>query len=201
MIRFEKLSKSVRRVLGLSAGAAVLTFASASSMAAIVCTSPALSVPANIDGVYMNLVTGAQGTSGGAVAGWDINLYQTGTPAALYFFWPTAPASSFGGVAIGNIYESLTSGAPIGAAQAYSLAAGQGGPPNYVNWHVVSSGRFLGVRFFNEATSAINYGWMQIITGSTNGFPATINQICYDNTGASITAGTTPVALQRFSVD
>lgn len=199
MMCSEKLSKSVRRVLGLSAGAVVLTFASASSMAAVVCSSPALSVPANIDGVYLNLVTGAQGTSGGAVAGWDINLYQTG--AALYFFWPTTPAASFGGVATGTVYESLTSGAPIGAAQTYSLAAGQGGPTNYVNWHVVSTGRFLGVRFFNEATSAINYGWMQINTGSTNGFPATINQICYDNTGASITAGTTPVALQRFSVD
>ncbi|MBL8297612.1 MAG: hypothetical protein JNN30_04610 [Rhodanobacteraceae bacterium] len=170
-------------------------------MAAVVCSSAAISVPANIDGVYLNLVTGAQGTAGGSVAGWDINLYQTGTPAALYFFWPATPATSFGGVATGTVYDSLTSGATIGAAQSYSVASGGGGAANFVNWQVASTGRFLGVRFFNEATSAINFGWLQLDTGATGGFPATINQYCYDNTGATITAGTTPVALQRFSID
>lgn len=201
-MRFE-LSNSVRKNLGLAAGALVLSFASASSMAAVLCSSAAVPVPANIDGVYMNLVTGATGTAGGGVAGWDINLYQTGTPAALYFFWPSSPANSFGGVATGTVYDSLTNGAPIGPAQTYIVSSGGGGAPPYVNWQTTTAqtGRFLGVRFFNEATSAINFGWLQIDTGASNGFPATVNQFCYDNTGAEINAGTTPVSLQQFSID
>ena len=43
--------------------------------------------------------------------------------------------------------------------------------------------------------------YAQASTGASGGFPATINQFCYDNTGATITAGTTPVSLQTFSVD
>ena len=198
-----ELSNSVRKSLGLAAGALVLSFASASSMAAVVCSSAGIAVPANIDGVYINLVTGATGTSGGGVSGWDINLYQTGTPAALYFFWPTTPANSFGGVATGTVYDSLLTGAPVGVAQTYIVSSGGGGAPPYVNWQTTTAqtGRFLGIRFFNEATAAINYGWMQIDTGASNGFPATINQYCYDNLGTAINTGTTPVSLQQFSID
>lgn len=171
--------------------AAALCLGSTSAMAAVVCSSAPVSVPANLDGVYLNIATGATGTSGSGVSGWDINLYQTGTPAGLYFFWPSTPASSYGGVATGTVYDSLLAGATVSAAQAYSVASGGGGAANYVNWQTTTAqtGRYLGVRFFNEATSAINYGWMQIDTGASNGFPATINQYCYDNTGAAIVTG------------
>jgi hypothetical protein len=171
--------------------AAALCLGSTSAMAAVVCSSAPVSVPANLDGVYLNIATGATGTAGSGVSGWDINLYQTGTPAGLYFFWPSTPASSYGGVATGTVYDSLLAGATVSAAQAYSVASGGGGAANYVNWQTTTAqtGRYLGVRFFNEATSAINYGWMQIDTGASNGFPATINQYCYDNTGAAIVTG------------
>lgn len=198
-MRFENLSNTVRRTLGLSAGALVLSLASSASMAAIVCSPAAVPVPANIDGVYLNLVTNATGTAGGSVAGWDINLYQTGA-SALYFFWPT-PATSFGGVATGTVYDRLTTNAPIGPAQTYSQASGGGGAANFVNWQTAGTGGYLGIRFLNENTSAVNYGWLQLDTGASGGFPATINQYCYDNTGIQITAGTTPVSLQQFSVD
>lgn len=200
MKRSAVLTSSIRRIVGLSAGALVLTVASTSSMAAIVCSSPALSVPANIDGVYMNLVTGATGTAGSGVAGWDINLYQTGA-SALYFFWPTTPANSFGGASTATVYDALSSGATIGPAQTYIVNSGGGGAAPFVNWQQAQTGKYLGVRFYNEATSAINYAWVQMNTGASGGYPATINQICYDNTGAAITAGTTPVSLQTFSVD
>ena len=200
MKRSAVLTNSIRRIVGLSAGALVLTVASTSSMAAIVCSSPALSVPANIDGVYMNLVTGATGTAGSGVAGWDINLYQTGA-SALYFFWPTTPANSFGGASTATVYDALSSGAAIGPAQTYIVNSGGGGPAPFANWQTTQTGKYLGVRFYNEATSAINYAWVQMNTGASGGYPATINQICYDNTGAAITAGTTPVSLQTFSVD
>lgn len=205
-MRLEKLSSSVRRGLGRAAGAIVLTVASSSSMAAILCSPAAVLIPENVDGVYLNLVTGAQGSSGAAVPNWDVNLYlgPAATPTALFFFWPTAPTDSFGGVATGTVYDALAAGAPIGSGQVYSVASGGGGAAPYANWHAGQTGRYLGVRFFNETTSSINFGWLQLNTGSGGanpGYPATINQYCYDDTGAQISAGTTPVALQAFSVD
>lgn len=194
------LKTSVRRALGRSAGALALALASTSSMAAIVCSSTAISIPATVDGVYLNLVTGATGSSGSGVSGWDINLYQTGA-SALYFFWPSTPANSAGGVSTATVYDALTTGAPIGPSQTYIVNSGGGGAAPFVNWQTASTGKYLGIRFRNESTSALNYAWLQLNTGASGGFPATINQYCYDNTGAEIQAGTTPVSLQQFSVD
>ncbi len=179
---------------------ATATLTSTGALAAVVCGPSAVPVPANIDGVYFNIVTGTGGTSGGAVAGWDINLYQTGA-SALYFFWPSAPANSAGGLAVGTVYQALSAGALIDATGTYSVASGGGGAANFVNWQTTNTGKYLGVRFYNESTAAINYGWLQLDTGAAGGFPATINSYCYDNTGAGITAGTTPVSLQSYSVD
>lgn len=191
--RYGKISA----LAALSIAAATLT--STGAFAAVVCGPSAVPVPANIDGVYFNLVTGGTGTTGGAVAGWDINLYLTG--AALYFFWPSVPAASSGGLAVGTVYEALSAGAVVDSSGNYSVASGSGGAANFVNWQTTNTGKYLGVRFYNESTSAINYGWLQLDTGASAGFPATINSYCYDDTGAAITAGTTPVSLQSYSVD
>ena len=53
--------------------------------------------------------------------------------------------------------------------------------------------------------TVLNYGWMEFTTStgtSTSlGFPATLTRYCYQNDGSAIVAGTTPVALQTFSID
>ena len=41
------------------------TFTSSGAFAAVQCGASAISIPANIDGVYMNIATGATGTAGG----------------------------------------------------------------------------------------------------------------------------------------
>lgn len=178
------------------------TFTSSGAFAAVQCGASAISIPANIDGVYMNIATGATGTAGSGVAGWDINLYQTGA-SALYFFWPSTPATSSGGLADGSgtVYASLASGAAVDASGTYIVSSGGGGPAPFVNWQTASTGKYLGVRFFNEATSSINYAWLQINTGASGGFPATINSYCFENGGTGISTGTTPVTLQNYSVD
>jgi hypothetical protein len=75
------------------------------AQAQIVWSGPVnINVPSNIDGVYMNVLTGVTGTSGGAVAGWDINPYTAGAgplgcpsghrtslPAVLSGVWETRP--------------------------------------------------------------------------------------------------------------
>lgn len=152
------------------------------------CSSSAISIPANIDGAYINLATRAIGSFGSGVSGWDINLYMTGANA-LYFFWPSTPANTSGGVSTANVYDALSAGAPIGPAQTYIASSGGGGAAPYVNWQGGQIGKYLGLRLYNEATSTINYGWLQLDTSAGGGFPATINRYCIRPTGEAINAG------------
>lgn len=195
-------TKVSRRVLAASVVAAAACVSSPAVFAEVICGPTAnLPVPQNIDGFYLNLVTGANDSSGADVSGWDVNMYQTGA-AALYFFWPSTPAGNFGGVSVGSVYSALDAGVPVTPASTFSIASGSGGAANFVNWQTANTGKYLGVRFFNEATSSVNYGWIQLDTGAAGGFPATLIQYCYQNDGTQIqTGGTVPVELQGFSVD
>ncbi len=176
MIMKNKLVSSARTKAALIAVAACV--ASPAAMAAIVCntaTTP-LSIPQNIDGAYINLVTGLVGTAGASTPGWDVNMYATGAGNNLFFFWPGAPANAHGGTATGSVYNYVAAGAVIGPAQTYSVASGGGGDANYVNIRVTQTGGYLGVRFQNEATAAVNYGWLRMNTTATSGFPATCRE-------------------------
>lgn len=175
------------------------TLTSSAAYAAVVCGTTAVSIPQNLDGVYYNIVNGTNGPSGGGVPGWDFNMYLTGS--ALYFYWPTTPASSAGGLAIGTVYQALSAGAVVDSTGTYTTSTGSGGAANFVNWQTTNTGKYLGVRFYNETLSMINYGWLQLDTGASGGFPATINSYCYEDNGGAITTGTTPVSLQSYSID
>ncbi len=164
--------------------------------AAVVCPTLAtpIVVPQNIDGVYVNLMTGANGTSGGAVAGWDFDPYGT---TDLLFYWPsTAPR---GGLSSdGTTYAVLNSGDSIGPAGTYiALTAATA----TATWRAGATGKYLGVQFLNEGTATVNYGWVQLDTTGATGHPAQIVAICYENTGAAITAGDVPVELQSFTIE
>jgi hypothetical protein len=165
--------------------AAALCLCALPAMAAVV-DGPAtnVSVPATIDGVYVNLVTGATGTAGASTSGWDIDPYSGGS--ALRFFWPSAPANSFGAVSSATTgpYLALAPGATVSSSSIFSVVttAGTTGTP-----FVLAGDNYLGFRFFNEATSSINYGYARVQTGASGGFPATIVCYRYENTGVAIT--------------
>ncbi|MBM4099343.1 MAG: hypothetical protein FJ260_05225, partial [Planctomycetes bacterium] len=61
--------------LGRHFAAALTTAVAASATAGVQYTPTFLPVPANSDGIYINVQTGATGTAGSAVAGWDLNPY------------------------------------------------------------------------------------------------------------------------------
>jgi hypothetical protein len=85
----------------------------------------------------------------------------------------------------GTTYATLAANDLISAGSTYIASTQTAAMPL---WRAGADG-YLGVRFINSATSAINYGWVHLTTTGATGFPATIVDYGYENTGASILAG------------
>jgi hypothetical protein len=174
----------------LFAGAAAVFAVAPAAHADIVYTNllaTPLAIPSTIDGIYLNVVTGVSGSSGSVVTGWDLNPYNNN--AGLTFYGAASPSGILATGTPGTGAESvaLSFGALISSAGQYNQFQTrgtdfQGGGTNY-----------LGFRFLNESTGAINYGWALISSTATNGFPAAILGYAYENSGLSITAGQTAV--------
>lgn len=164
----------------------LLLLAMTSVQAAVVCSAPmALNVPATTEGLYVNLVTGVSGVSEASVPGFDIDIYaaaSTSPSGQLRYYWGPASNGGAGVVVSGDTFAVLGSGVTISASSLFSRAAFAG---NTNAWQAGTSG-YLGMRFQNEATSSIVYGWMALTTTAAFGFPATISGWCYENSGAGI---------------
>ena len=135
------------------------------------------SINADFTGLYINWLTGCTITSGGGSCpeGTDFNPWSS-DGINLNFFYPGA----------GNCVASdtiscdvLASGAVIGPGSTFAF----GGPNNF---RAGSTG-YLGFSFVNANTLAVNYGYAKFTTTSPTGFPATLNEYWYDNSGAAIT--------------
>src|SRR5262245_55900086 len=84
--------------LGMCAAALAGTAGMVSDANATVVTfSTPIAIPNTFAGVYINLLTGANGITPGAVPGWDFGPW--GSANTLSFFFPSTPANSFGAVA------------------------------------------------------------------------------------------------------
>lgn len=158
--------------------------------AAEVCSTGELAVPATTEGLYVNLVTGISGQSEGSVPGFDIDIYaaaSTEPSGQLRFYW--GPASNGGaGVAVsGDIYAVLGAGQTIGPDSPFTRAAFAG---DTTAWQAGTTA-YLGLRFRDEASAAIRYGWLRLATTAPLGFPATIGGWCYEDSGGPIS---TPAA-------
>ena len=171
--------------------AASMTVASGQVMAAVQCFTTPIPVPQTTQGIYINLFTGAAGTAA-ATTDWDFNPWGT---TNLGFFSPGAPQ---GHVAVGTVVSNLPTGTLVDGASTYT--GSQSSAANMVNFRSGVSPGYVGVRFAQAAVTY--YAWVSITTAGPNGTPATVNSWCFENTaGTGITVGTTPVSLQKFSVD
>lgn len=151
-----------------------------------------ISVPQDLEGVYLNLVTGAYGLMN-AAPGWDVNLFDPASlvapnPGGLHFYWPTTvPGSTTGGVAVGSFFTNLPVGSTVSAGATFS-AVMSFGSSYYVNFRTSTGTKVLGFRFRNEASGGTHYGYVVMQTTEGSGFPATITRYLYDDTpGAAIT--------------
>lgn len=177
------MATSIARAFGAGALAlASLAMASHASAAVITINGP-ISVPSTFDGLYINLATGATGTSGLSTPGWDFNPYNSGT--ALSFFWNSTPASSSGGVATaatGGQYIDLPVGSIVSSASTFTAITAATATAQFQT----PGTHILGFRFFNEGVGAVNYGYMTLTSGGSNGFPLTIERWSFEDTGMAI---------------
>lgn len=169
------------RATFVAATAALLMSASTAHASLVTFSSP-INVPNNFDGLYVNLLTGATGTSGASTPGWDINAYNSG--ASLSFFWNSAPVQA-GGVAATTTgpYLDLAPGSVVSSASTFSSVTASTAAVAFQT----PGTHLLGFRFFNEGTAAVNFGYMTLVSGGSTGFPLTITGWTFDNSGAAVT--------------
>lgn len=154
-----------------------------------------LVVPDTSEGLYVNFSTGVSGTSESAVPGFDFDPYAavSTTPSGqLRFYWGAASTGNAGVASSGDRYALLSAKDQVGPTSLFTRAGFTGDTSAWTS--EVTTG-YLGMRFFNEATNSINYGWVQLTTTPPLGFPMTIHGWCYDNTGASL------LIVPAFAVD
>ena len=183
--------------LGMCAAALAGTAAMTNDAHAVVInfTTPIM-VPNTFAGVYINLLTGANAPTTAAVPGWDFGPW--GSANTLSFFFSGTPANSSGGVAGTTLgpYLNLPLGSVISAASTFSASTS-----NLQTTAFQSTGTSrLGFRFFNEATSAINYGYVTMQTTGPLGFPATVTGWSFENNGSAITVVPEPASALMLSM-
>jgi hypothetical protein len=169
--------------LGMCAAAVAGTAGIATDANAVVISfNTPITVPANPAGFYINLLTGATGTTSASVSGWDFNPYLASAGTQLGFYW----AATAGGVASTTAtgpYLSLAAGATISSASTFTRAIlGTTASP-----FITTGLHNLGFQFLNEATNAINYGYLTMTNTATTGFPTVITGWKFENSGAAIT--------------
>ena len=183
--------------LGMCAAALAGTAAMAPDAHAVIInfTTP-IAVPNTFAGVYINLLTGANSPVPASVPGWDFGPW--GSSNTLSFFFPGAPTNSFGGVAAASAgpYLDLPLGAVISAASTFSVSSSS---LQAAAFQTTGTHR-LGFRFFNEGTSAINYGYLTMQTTGPLGFPATITGWSFENNGSAITVVPEPSTALMLSL-
>jgi hypothetical protein len=180
------------RILGMTAAAfaastgAGLVGDASIATADIVYSGPInIVIPDNIDGVYVNLVTGENST--GTVGGWDINPYSA-TAGSSFNLWAanTTTWLSSGGV-VGGPYV-LSAGDLVDASGTYFRP---GGGTDVGLEVALNAPNFFGVQFLNEDAGITNYGWLEITFGATASERA-ITRYAYENSGGGISVGAVP---------
>jgi hypothetical protein len=170
--------------------AAAAVAALATSVEAQVVKSPFLAqvIPNNIDGLYINVETGAVGTASGAVAGWDLNPYGA---ASLNWFHSGSATMRFPTVvtgAAGNLNYSTVIDA-AGSFNTATTAVTVGAAPG--NWRL-NGDNYFGFRF-TAADAQVRYGWGRFtIFASISGPDRRIEEIYYESTPG------TPIAIGAY---
>ena len=183
--------------LAACVAAASMTLASTAAWSAVTCFSAPVTIPATTAGIYVNLFTGAANVATASVVGWDFNPWGT---SGLFLYVNNAAGAGALVVGPGTTISALSAGTLISAASTFGTDTTPPDTDTSLYRAGVTPSTFLGLRFVEGGSTY--YGWMALTTTAPTGHPATINRWCFENTpNTGIVAGTTPVALQKFSVE
>jgi len=144
-----------------------------------------LDIPPTGTGLRINFVTGE------AMPGLPAYhfLANKGDPylfgPALFFSWGPMPEDAGTALPGNGPYEVLGAGDTIGPASTFTRHGF--GTPGIMSRYWAGVNGYLGVRFLNEDTGAVNYGYVHLLTTHGSGFPAMILDYAYDRSGAAIT--------------
>lgn len=145
---------------------------------------------------YNSITNGSQpgGGPGPLTSTWDFNFYQSrpSSGQSLRFYYNTglgnvhssSPARYSYGLISGTQNTNVSSGTLIDASSTWGQVVGL---TNFYN----NTG-LMGVKFQNNANNTTLYGWIRLSGGAANGFPATIVDWAFEDSGAGITAGAVP---------
>ena len=182
-----------RHFLACSAfvGTAVLMSAQDADAAVVYSGLKNISVPTTngTGGIYLDLTKPASSfipTVGGGGAteglntllpGWDVNFYKGSTGNLRWYYNVGALSVSN---AVGHV-AALSAGVMVDGSS--GLGTRQLMVPEFT-----STTAFMGVEFFNASNNPL-FGWIRVTGGPTLGFPATIVDWAYEDSGAGILTG------------
>ncbi len=149
-----------------------------------------LTIPANVDGLYMNVETGATGTSGTGTAGWDINPYGT-TSLALYAATGTGYMRAAGTTSTGR--TNIGNNAVVGASAFFYGSSNAIIGTSVGQWAFNSTGT-IGFKFL-AADGLTHYGWARIAIGASLASRTLVDYAFESTAGASITTLPAPGAI------
>jgi hypothetical protein len=185
-----------RHFLSCSAfvGTAVLMSAQRADAAVVYSGLENISVPTTngTGGIYLDLTKpgsffiptkGGGGAAEGlntVLPGWDVNFYRGSATFtnALRWYYNGGALAAFNGA---HHVAALGAGVMVDGSSALGTYQNMG--PTFT-----STTAFMGVEFFNASNNPL-FGWIRVTGGSTLGFPATIVDWAYEDSGAGILTG------------
>lgn len=166
-----------------------------------------LAIPADFDGVFLNVETGAwNNDTNSPVTGWDINAFFGGT--VLWNSPSFQPVRS--GTTSTSAVLNLATGTTVSSGSAFSTftqgpggqnpgGAGYGASETHVG---TGTGKFVAGEegYMGFQLNGGNYGYMRVVfTDNTGG--ALIKEWAYDNSGAAISTGNIVRTGSNVSMD
>ena len=154
-------------------------------------SNPSHTVPSNIEGTYLNVVTGA--ATAAFSANYDINPYFSGSTAPPAVFRLFTPPTT-GGVVGTTIATPLALGAVVGVASTFN-----GG---VYNANAAAPGtNYFGFKFLNEATGMTNYGYLVVAQTAVVPVAGSVRVLgyAYENAGTAITVVPEPATYLMFA--
>lgn len=182
-----QLSNRLNKHIAVAAAAAACV--GAANAAVVYSGIVNMAIPFNVDGVYLNVETGANGAAGGGVAGWDVNPYGSSTTGVSLFAGTGTGYMRNPGAGTTTLRTNIAEGTEIGASSFFYGSSVAVIGTGVGQWAANSSGIF-GFKFLG-GDGLTHYGWMRLAIGANAGTRSIVDY-AYESTAATGLAAGVP---------